>query len=146
VEVECQSRAGGRWQRSASLLCVAFRSGAARHPLGWLIVTMVHGEEHKFDASRNSQLLKNPEQVCFDGVLSQPKLDGDLAIAHAVSYQCDDLLFTRGEEMLAIDAKHSQRRHGYHRFKKVQQLSGVCPNLQPELHECTCINREIYCL
>jgi hypothetical protein len=91
-------------------------------------------EQDEFYTARHAELLKNPEQVGFDSVFAESQLDRNLAIAHSIRDQGDDLLLARSKQAFAIEANGTERRHVSDKFQKMSYLRGIRPNL-PALHD-----------
>ncbi len=90
---------------------------------------MVHRVEDEFDSRGNSQLVEDPKQVFFDGVLAEIEFAGDIAVAETFGGEGDNLLFAGGEHFASARVEHAERGHFRHQIEQKPHLFGIGPNL-----------------
>ena len=66
---------------------------------------MAEGIEHYFDTAGNSQFVKNPKQIVFDGVLSQLQALGNLAIGESLGYATNHVNLAGGKRTVGVVAE-----------------------------------------
>jgi hypothetical protein len=90
---------------------------------------VVDGVEDELDAGRDPELVKDAEEVFFDGVLAQVQFAGGFAIAEASGYEGNNLLLAGGEKFAPGGIDDPQGWNFGDEIEQEAHLLGVNPNL-----------------
>lgn len=91
-------------------------------------VSIAESVEHDLDAAGHSQLVEDPEQVIFDGVLCQLQALRDLAIGKALCDATHHIGFTHGKQS-TIYVETAREAGLSQSLEYVLQFSAAGPNL-----------------
>ena len=75
-----------------------------------MCATQTVGVQNHLNPFGHTQLVKNPEQVILDCVLSQAQPLGNLAVGQSFRHAAHDFLFPAGEQFRSPRINHTQRQ------------------------------------
>src|SRR5208282_1107348 len=90
---------------------------------------VVHGQIEQLGATRNSQLVKNAEQIILDRVWAELESCSDFAIGHTPGHVLDDLAFAHGEEFDSLVIGSADHRRVGESLKSMIEIDATRPYL-----------------
>jgi hypothetical protein len=100
-------------------------------PTGCLCVAFLEQQKKQFKSVRDAELVEDPKQVVFNGVLAKPELVGDLPVALALRSALSHLKFPMRKQidLAALDA--FARWSASESFEQKLRMVPAGPNLTP---------------